>query len=380
MKKITWAVIVIVIILIIIAVSGGFRSSLDQASREPIKVAGLFALTGPTASLGEIQKNAATLAIAKVNEVGGINGRTVELILEDSAYDPKIAVNAYNSAKLKGARFYSADGSPVVSAVRKPIIDDGSFIIAPGATTPVYFDGNSRSCRIALTAKNFGPAFAEYLLKDGKMKVSYLLPNNEYGKGLAELFETAFTAKGGTIVGKEFYNAAPGVADYRTEIAKVKSTEKNVDAIVFIQVASTVEIMLQQFKELGLTKPLYTDYYTIQNPSLKNLAAANGIKFVDYDYSREMLPGDSEIARSFKEAYTKQFNQPPVFLAAANYDAMSLILAGIKAVGDDPQKVGDYISTLKDYPAVTGGLTFNSDCEVDRTYKFRKVTDAKIVD
>lgn len=378
MKKIIWALIVVVIVLIIIAVSGGFKSASNPAVKEPIKIAGLFALTGPTASIGEIQRNAASLAIKQVNDAGGIDGRRIELIMEDSGYDPKTALNAYNFAKLKGVRLFSADGSPVVSAVRKPIIDDGGFIIAPGATTPVYFDDNPRSCRIALTAKNFGPAFAEYLIKDGKMRVSYLLPNNEYGKGLAEIFEVAYVSKGGTIIAKEFYNAAG--ADFRTEISKIKSLEKDVDAVVFIQVANTVEVMLQQFKEMGFTKPLYTDYYTIQNPALKNLALANGIKFVDYDYSREALPGDSDVARMFKEAYTQQFNQPPVFLAAANYDAMSLILAGIKAVGDDPQKVGDYISQLKDYPAVTGGLTFNSDCEVDRTYKFRKVIDAKIVD
>ncbi len=380
MKKLIWAIVVIIVIVIIIISVSGNPTPTDQTQKEPIKIAGLFALTGPTASLGEIQKNAATLAIDQVNAAGGIDGRQVELILEDSAYDPKVAVNAYNAAKLKGARFYSADGSPVVASVRKLVIDDGSFMIAPGATTPVYFDNNPRSCRIALTAKNFSPAFAEYLVKDGKMKVAYLFPNNEYGQGLAEIFDTAFVAKGGTIVSKEFYSAAAGAADYRTEIAKIKAIEKSIDAVVFVQVGSTVEIMLQQFKEIGLSAPLYTDYYTVQNPALKNLALANGVKFVDYDYSRETVASDTEIARSFKEAYSTRFSLPPVFLAAANYDAMVLVLKAIAAVGDDPQKVGEYISQLKDYPAVTGGLTFNSDCEVDRTYKFRKVTDAKITD
>jgi len=374
MKKNT-IIAVVVIILIGVFVFGNSKKQVDT-----IKIGGAFILTGPVASVGELQKNAAILAVDEINNVGGINGKKIELILEDTAYDPKQSVNAYQALKFKGVHYVVADGSPVVAAIRKLVVDDGNFIVVPGATTPVYFDGNNLSCRIALTAKNFGPAFAELLGKKKYVKVATLLPDNEYGRGLADEFAKSFAKTGGKIIASEFYSTAPGAGDYRTNLTKIKGFKSQIDAVVMVQVTSTVEPMLKQIKEIGLGKPIVSDYYTVKNPSLKDLSLANGIDFVDYEYLSTPVAGDSTVVTQFKTTYKNKYASEPIFLAAAHYDSVKLILVAISKVGDNPQKVADYISGLKDYKAITGNLSFDGDCEVDRDTVFRKVVDGKVVE
>lgn len=371
-------IIPVVVIALIVFVAVSVSKSKNQTNT--IKIGGAFIMTGPQALIGELQKNAATLAVDEINSTGGINGKKVELIIEDTAYDSKQAVNAYQALKFKDVRYVVTDGSPVVAAIRKLVVDDGNFIIAPGATTPVYFDDNNLSCRIALTARNFGPAFSELLGKKNYKKVATLLPDNEYGRGLANEFSKAFEATGGKIIISEFYNTAPSAGDYRTNLTKIKGYKSQIDAVVLVQVSNTIEPMLRQVKEIALGKSIVSDYYTVKNPSLKDLSLANGIDFVDYEYLSTPATNDSSGTAKFKAEYKTKYGSDPVFLVAGHYDAVKLTLEAIGKVGDNPQKVADYVSGLKDYEAVTGNLTFNSDCEVDRQTVFRKVKDGKVVE
>jgi branched-chain amino acid transport system substrate-binding protein len=374
MKKYKLPIVLAIIIILIIVLSR------NKSEGDTIKIGGAFIQTGPVALIGEFQINAAKLAVEDINAAGGVNGKKVELFIEDSTYDPKQALSAYQALKLKGLNYIIADGSPVVGAIHKTAITDGKLMMVPGATLPSYFDDNSMSCRIALTAKSFGPAYTELLGKKGYKKVATFLPDNEYGRGLAAEFDKAFIAAGGQIVLAEFYNAAAGVGDYRTSIAKIKAVQKDIDAIVVVQVANTVEPMFKQIKELGITKPMVSDYYTVKNPAMKDLSLVNGVSLVDYEYVSEASAADTEATAKFKAAYKAKYGKDPIYLAAGHYDAVKLIAEAVGKVGDNPKKVADYISTLKNYPAVTGAITFNSDCEVSRQAVFRSVKDGKVVD
>lgn len=377
-KTLGWLVALVVILLIVMfAVKGG-----KSTTSEPIKIGGSFILTGPVAGVGALQKNGTNMAVDEVNAQGGINGRKVELVIEDDGYDPKMSVSSYQALKLKGAgKFIIADGSPVVGPLREIVVKDGNLIFAPTATTPSYFDGSNLSCRLGLTAKNFGPGFTQLLQKKGYKSVVTLLPDNEYGRGLSDEFTKAYTATGGKILAAEFYNATAGAADYRTNITKLKAQQTQVDAMIVVNVTNTVEPMLKQIADLGWKKPIVSDYYTlIQNPSFKNISLAEGVSLVDYQYSQNADAADSDITKTFKTNYSAKYATPPVFIVAANYDVTKLILEGIKNVGEDPKKVADYISHLKNHAGATGNVTFNDDCEVSRDMAFRTITEGKMVD
>jgi len=368
--------IIIVVVVVILLIWAGMKK--EPEATGPVRIGGAYILSGPASAVGELQKNATAMAVKEINDAGGINGRTLEVVQQDAQYDSKNALNAYQALKQQGITLFIADGSPVVAPIQPAVLADGGFMMVPAATLPSYFDGSDRTCRIGLTAKNFGPGLVDAMMAHGYTKAAIFLPDNEAGRGLYTELEKALIAKGGKVTIAEFYSAS-GNGDYRTNISKIKEKAKDVDVIMLQQVLNTIEPMFKQFRDLGVNKPIITDYYTINNPAFKNLSLANGIEFVDYDYAKTDVAGDTKAANEFKTKYRAQYNADPSFFAASTYDAIYLIADAVKAVGDDPAKVGAYVSKLQNYRGVTGTMSFNSDCEVDRVMKVNKVENGMIV-
>lgn len=350
------------------------------SSTESIKVGGAFMLTGPAALVGELQQNGATLAVETINANGGVNGRPIELVIQDSTLDPKVGISAYNNLKQQGIKLFMMDGSPIIAAVGKIVAADKNFTIAGGAYAYGYFDGDPHTCRISLTAKSVGPSMADLAVFRGYKKVAIFMANNEQGKSIADEFSKAFSAKGGTVVTTEFYDAAPGVGDYRTNVTKLKAVQANVDAIIFSNTLNTLVPMLDQMKSLGLTKPIVADPGTLDNPALKsNFAPIENVDFAGYDYGPLPSPTDSAAVTKFKEAYKAKYGVEPLYFAASHYDTMMIIAQAVKEVGEDPEKVSQYVSNLKDYKGITGSFTFDSDCEVSRPHVFYTIKNGKAV-
>jgi branched-chain amino acid transport system substrate-binding protein len=378
MKKALWTIIIILAIAAIAFIA--IKKQNPTAFASPVKIAGVFMLSGPSASEGEAQTKGVNLAIETINAEGGINGHPLDVVVEDVAYDQKTAVSVYQALKSKELRLFIIDGNPIVEAVRDLVAKDGNFMIAAEATAPLYADGSNLTCRIALAPKSSGLGMISLLERHNYKKVGLLLPDNEYGKSLAQEFTNAFLARGGSVVISEFYSTAPGATDFRTNLSKIKYNKAFIDAVIFSNTLTSIEPMLAQMKELQIESPIISDNPTLENPLFKDQSLLEGTEFVDYDYVRAIQPTDSPKTKAFKEAYKKKYAADPQYLAAGSYDVTMLIAQAIKAVGAEPQKVADYISHLQNYPAVTGAVSFNSDCEVDRNLVFRTIKDGKVAD
>ena len=105
-----------------------------------------------------------------------------------------------------------------------------------------------------------------------------------------------------------------------------------------------------------------------------------GFKIVNYQYSKFDLPSDSAETKAFKDAYRAKYHSDPSYFAAATYDSAQILVKAIRAVGENPQKIGDYVSSLKNYTGITGTFSFNDDCEVDRNMIVNTIKDGKMVE
>jgi len=376
-KTLTWVIVIVIVIV------GGyylFFNKKEEVLGEPIKIGGVYILSGPVAAYGEIQMHASQMAIDEINASGGINGRPLELVVEDSAYDPKQAVSAYENLKLKGIKFFMADGSPILGAIHPKIVEDGNFNIAQGSVLPSYRDGKKYTCRIAITAEVFGPAMADFLTDQLKArKVSFLVSNNDYGRSMESETSRVFIKNGGQVLASEYFGTSDG--DFRTQITKLKAKQDETDALFIINPANTIEPLLKQLGELGWKKPIISDLWTVRNPQLKEIALAEGIYLADYEYNPDDGGADSAKAREFKEKYRSKFPEKPAYLAAAVYDSIKILAEAFRARGTDSiEAVSDYITKIKNFEGVTGTLSFTDDCEVTRNVVFRRVSEGKIVD
>lgn len=373
MKKQTKMIIAVVALVAVVL--GGYASYAQKAHKETIKIGVITALSGPSAGVyGEPLKKGIDLAIAELNKTAKI---PYEAIYEDYQLDTKLALPAYNALKAKGVRYYVLNGTPADMAVGPEIKKDGNIAIDPSSLSPAYNDESPLTCRIALTAANYGPQWAELIAdKIGEKKVVLLFPEYDAGIAMKKEFKKQFEARGGQIVGEEKY--LKDATDFRTQIAKLK-TNKDAEIIVTINYFKSADTMFKQMKELGLNKIIVTDNWTINNAALANKALIDGAYYVDYKYSLDSGNTD-KTTNDFIAAFESNYGAKPGLQAAQGYVIEKLFAHALNDEQKDPRDVASFmVGGIKNYAIVGGTISFNGDCEVERDTAWRKLEQGNVI-
>ena len=341
----------------------------------PVKIGIITPMTGSGAGVyHEPLKKGIDIALAEINK----DGPKVEVVYEDDQLDSKLSLSAYNNLKLKGIKYYILNGSPSASVVGPEIVKEGYFSMVPSALLTSYRDSSPLTCRIALTADNYGPAFTDLLMKDmGKKNVATLISNTEGGMAIFKVFKEKFEAAGGKVVQEETFGKDD--TDFRTQITKIKAN-KLAEAVVIINWSTTIETMLKQMKEQGLDLPIISDSPTIKNSALKNMTLANGVTFLDYSFAADDAQA-SDMSKNFVAQYASANNgDTPSIQAAQGYDVMKLISYALANAKDQsPSTVASYfVAKIKNYPSAGGNFSFDKSCEALRDITVRKVADGRI--
>jgi branched-chain amino acid transport system substrate-binding protein len=185
-----------------VAVSNGGTYAADQ-----IDIAIIVPLSGPNASVGEQAVNAAKLAVADVNDAGGINtlgGAKLNLIIADATNDPQGAINTservLSQNTLAGA--YGLALSPLTTAALPAFVKHHVPVITSAISDTLVTPTNGGFLfQIAPKGSAFGNQQVEFLkflnmkYKMGITKAAILYVNNPYGiatkKGVEQLAEKA---------------------------------------------------------------------------------------------------------------------------------------------------------------------------------------------
>lgn len=198
------------------------------ALAQEVKIGFLADVTGPIAGFAPGMVDAGNLAIANVNDQGGIlDGQTLTSVLADSACDGGAAgpaadrlVNAENVTAIfggycSGATIAGANGSAIPGNV---------VMISPASTAPAVAElaDNDLVFRDVVPDSIQGVKAAELLLAQSVTEVGMTYVNNDYGAGLAGAFEAAFVAGGGTVLANVAHE--DGKADYRPEIGQIEAS------------------------------------------------------------------------------------------------------------------------------------------------------------
>jgi len=190
-----------------------------------VKIGIILGFTGPIESLTPSMADGAELAMKEVTDSGLLlDSATVTPVRADST-----CIDA-GAATAAAERLITADGvdaimgadcSGVTGAILNNVaVPNGVVMISPSATSPglSHNDGSDNDLffRTAPSDARQGVVMTEVLMEEGITEVAVTYTNNDYGKGLADSFQAAFEAAGGTVT----INAAheDGKADYSAEV------------------------------------------------------------------------------------------------------------------------------------------------------------------
>lgn len=341
-----------------------------------IKIGAILPLTGDAAVWGKNAKEGIDLAVEKLNGTGGVNGLKIKVVYEDSQANPQTGVSAFNKLiSVDGSQVIIGDIiSSVVLAVAPIATKNKVVILSPGATAPkisgvskyVFRNWNSDALEGKVSAD-----FAFDRLKARRVAIVYI--NNDYGKGLQEVFEKEFKARGGSIVDVEAFGQ--NETNCRTQLSKVKAAKP--DVLYLAGYPKEIPLVLKQAKELGVTgKVLAT--VAFEDPQVIKVAgsAAEG---VIYPFPAPL--NDKDPARQeFLAAFKKKYGKAPGIGVDNCWDAVNTIAEAIKlGGGTSGEQIRLGLTKLKDFPGASGVTTFDRYGDVNKPMMMKTVRTGQFV-
>ncbi len=306
------------------------------ALAEEIKLGIIFGFTGPIESLTPAMADGAELAMKEVSDSGKLlGGSSVTPVRADSTCIDAGAATAAAERLVTSdgvAAIVGADCSGVTGAILANVaVPNGIVMISPSATSPGLStaEDNGLFFRTAPSDARQGVVMAEILLEQGVKSVAVTYTNNDYGKGLADAFEAAYTERGGTVT----INAAheDGKADYSAEVGALAAAGGE-----RLVVAGYVDQGGSGIVRAALDAGAFDTFHFPDGMIGAKLEENFGDEI---DGSTGQHPGtDSPGAAMFKELAGDSFDATSPF-APESYDAAALIMLAMQAAGSSDSQV-----------------------------------------
>jgi len=338
------------------------------ADNKLLKVGVVLCLTGACKQTGTHALNGLMLARDEINSKGGILGRKVELVVQDSreAESPSHAVSAYRQLRL----------DPEISLFVGTSWSIGGLALAPiAARDPVILTAPS----IGLEAFNqAGPnifnlwphdsvstkALAHFAIDKGWRKVAIISNSHPWQSELARIFREEYKALGG--VETNFFEIpSSDSTQLRSLAAKIKLSKPDV---VFLTNYSQLGLTGRAFKEVGLERPTMTILLEDAQIEIAH-GALDGIIFVGYEDS----------AQDFVERYRAAFSLAPDLGADTGYDILYFYKNGIERLGSTDPKLLQKVLLESELLGASGTIRFDSKGGVIKKPVFKRLLGSKRV-
>ncbi len=324
---------------------------------ETIKIGMNTTITGKAAAEGELAKKAAELAVAEINNKGGVAGKgKIQLIVQDSQSTDQGAVTAFRKSIDSDAVdvFLGPVKSTQVLAMIDQINEARIPTIVGGTNVTLTQKGVKWLFRMRPNDGVAAPAMVKYITEELKLgKVAILHDSDAFGSGGGDLVEAALKAKNLTPVRREKYNG--GDKDFTAQLSNIQKAGPEIMVLYATNIADD-GVILKQVKQLGLSFKIMGSPSTAQT-TVYDLAreAQDGI-FATVDY----VPGSTPVAQGYADAYRKKYGIEPDDLSAWAYDAIYVFADAIKAAGSvDKAKVRSAIGAIHSDVRVIGTVNFD---------------------
>jgi len=351
MKK-TFIGLIIVIVVICVIIIG------RNNNKDIIKIGFIGPFSGDAATYGETEKNATELALKKIQNSPEYRNQTIQIVYEDGGCNAKTAISA-------AQKLIEVDK---VSIIFGGICSGETLAVAPLAEKShvLLFSAYSSSPDIT-TAGDYvfrnGPSDLAGASKDAEFlskryaKVGIVSENAEYSVGVRNALKNELEKKGIQIVFDEMY--VTGTRDFRTILGKVNSTGP--DVIYYNAGTSPLDAvsLLKQAREIGIKTPAHFNFFLGNPDVIKSLGdLAEGVGFAD----TSSLKNSGEI---LLDEYVVLYGAPSnEYELGAAYDRVFITMQALNKVGNNSEKIKNYLYNMPTYHGTVGDYQFDSNGDI----------------
>ncbi len=339
------AIATVILVLLVACVS------VEKPTEKPVKIGGLFGLTGFASFAGEASRDGFIMAI----EDSGMN---VSYVIEDFKSDLKeTATVAKKLIEVDDVKVIIGPEWNEFAEVVWPIsVEKKVVFVSPWMTSEEiksdYYFTMTPSERSQIRK------LGDYMARQGVRTVVVIAAINAWALGNVKVFKDEIE-KGGKIKIVDEFEIDQEAVDYRTEILQIKKL--NPDALYTVLPTDNGQGTLhQQLQELDAKYPVYLPHSRAESPIfVENFAKfANGAIY--------SAPEKYKNIEQFNEKYQARFGKLPGAISAATaYDATMVVLDAIKKGARTSEEIRTYLLNVKDYDGYSNLIRFNEDGQQD---------------
>jgi len=334
---------------------------LGGCAREPdaIRIGVSCPLTGDQAKIGGDMLHGAELAVAEVNEAGGLLGKPVRVFALDDQHNATQAVAAaHRFVASKSVLGVIAHLNSACSLPASDIYARGGLVQVTPCSTNIGLTRRGLKTLFRMCAHDGtqGSAAAVFAVRTLKARRVFVLDDKStYGQGLADEFAKAVAKLGSNVLGRDSLNQ--GEKDFSALLTRIRSLRPQL--LFFGGMYPEASLLAKQSRDLGLKATLMggDGLYDKTLIQLAGTPAAEGVcaTMVGLDMSR------IRAARAFVAAYERRYGQVGPYSPYA-YDAMRVVLEAIRRAGvPDRARVVAEVRNTRRFKGVTGETTFDDN-------------------
>jgi len=324
----------------------------EQRSSIPVKIGAILHLTGDLAMQGNAFKEGMELRVELINREGGINGRFIELIFENTNFDSSeanraahklihidkvsaVLISTFHETKAVSHLFEKAKIPLICLWDSTPELEEmGSYIFSIGTWLPATGETTARFAR-------------DYLKAD---KAAVITTNREWSLRVGSDFSRLFQSLGGTVVFQDSYN--PGETNFRNLFLRMKGKSPQV---LYAPVDDNLGAFFRQLKESRVPVQV------IQSDNLNEEWIGNLKELLEGVYQSHSIESESEILDKMIHEYMEKYKKKPTqpLFHGWGYDGVGVIESAIRKKGFTPEEIKEGLYQVKDYPGVVGNISIS---------------------
>jgi branched-chain amino acid transport system substrate-binding protein len=343
---------------------------------DTIAIGEFASLTGKEAAFGNSSHKGTLLAIEDLNNAGGVLGKKLRLVTEDTRSTPGESATVVRKLISRDkviavlgevASGRSLEGASVCQPSKIPMI-------SPSSTKPEVTEKGDYIFRVCFIDPFQGKVLATFAHKTLKVQNVALLVDAAapYSVGLASNFKETFESMGGKVVLEQKFSS--GDKDFKAQLTAIKAA--NPQAIFAPCYYTEAGLIVRQARDLGITIPVFGgDGW--EAPELLQIGgkAMEGTYYSTHYASEDQAPKVQEFVKKYR---TRWNNETPDAMAALGYDSAMVLVDAIKRAGTtDGPKLRDAIAATKDFEGVTGKTALDANRNATKPAVVITIKDGK---
>jgi len=356
--------VAIVVILCVLTLTGSCKSS-ETPSDAPYKIGVNLELTGPYANITKTLVMAMEMEVSRINEMGGINGRLLELVIEDNGFDlAKASANMLKFARDESILAVVGPFEDNFQATTRDIAEKEKItnIIVCPANPRVRKLNQKWAFNIAQSDLIVSEKLVDLCLAHEYQKVLVFHGNWPLAVSLAENFKRMAVEKGITaIISEETHN--PPDIDMTPQLIKMKPLieSEQIDAFYACTGGPPGPIICKNMRTLGINTPILGTHafgfgfiIGIGGEAMEGVEFPAGKPVVPYQLDSD--DPAREIIIDFHERMLSEYNQGADQVSGHGYDIVWLIHDALKRSKSDITRSAfrDALENTKDFKGCTG--------------------------